>query len=260
MRLQPAALTSLSLAAMMMLPLAANGGTIFDSSFRAPEFSDGQILFAGVNPDTLIGQSGFQISDSAGAGILNGGSGFQRALFGWDPTDSFDEAFVLSNTLPIEVAATDLVFTPTGTNVGVFGLSNVDGGNILGNTSNAGGVQFTWDGSTIHIDRNTNFTPNLDVDTGIASGEAFDYMLRFLPQGGGVFDIEHFVNGSLLATAAGVTPDVSKSGTEVTGFIQDFGGAGTWSVDALSLSVVPEPTAIALLLASSPLVAARRRR
>ena len=239
--------------------------SVFDSSFTNPEFVDGSIAFGGANPDSIIGQGGFSISDSAGAGILVGAGGFQRALFGWNPSDTFDQALVTSLVAgsTIEMTASNLMFAPTAANVGVLGLSNVDGGNILGNSSNAGGVQFTWDGTNIFIDRNTNFTPNFDVNTGVISGEAFNYAQVWTANGDGSFEIDHFINGTLLTTSTNQTPNFDKSGTETTGLIQDFGGAGSWSVDGLSLAyeAIPEPATGSLLaLASLGLVALRRRK
>ena len=229
--------------------------TVFDSSFTNPDFVDGSIGFGGANPDSIIGQGGFTISDSAGVGILNGATSFQRALFGWNPSDSFDQALVNSLAAgdTIEISATNLVFNPTGTNVGVFGLSNYDDGNILGGSLIAAGVQFVWSGTSLFLDRNTNFTGNQDVDTGLGSGESFDYLQRYISNGDGSYEIEHYINGGLLTTSTGITPTFTFATTtfETTGFIQDQGGAGAWSVDSLSLSfqvtTIPEPSAALLI-------------
>ncbi len=229
---------------------SASGEVVYSTSFTVGEgYADGNINWGPPNPDIVIGQGGFLISDAAGVGILNGAGGFQRALLGWNTGDAFDEARVLGLSAPeaIEFELLGLSYAPTGGNVGVVGLSNVDGANILGASNMAMGAQFAWSGTTLYIDRNTNFTANLDVDTGIGSGEVFDYMQRYIPVGAGVYDIEHYINGVLLTTSTGVTPNFDKSSTEVTGFVQDFGGAGPWSFDAVRLEVVPEPATLALM-------------
>ena len=252
--------------ALLLLALGATTAAkadiiVFDSSFTNPDFVDGGIGFGGSNPDTIIGQNGFQISDSSGAGILDGGSGFNRALFGWTPSDDFNEDFVNNfSSGEIVVKATGLIFNPTGANVGVFGLSNVDAANPLGNSSLAAGVQFTWDNTNLYLDRNTDFAASFDVNTGIVSGEKFDYTQRYSPLGGGLFDIKHYINGNLLTTTLGVTPNFDKSSLEVTGFLQDRGDAGVYSVDGLHLSAVPEPTSLGLLTCGLAGYALHRRR
>lgn len=211
----------------------------FDSSFKNPDFVDSGIGFGGENPDTIIGQAAFQITDASGIGILNGGNNFQRALFGWKPADAFDEDFINSTNDEIVVSALGLEFNPNGKNVGLFGLSNVDADNPLGGSKVAAGVQFTWDGTHLYLDRNIDFKPNLDVKTEIGAGVRFDYTQRFSPKGGGKFDIKHYINGKLAATSEDVTPNFDKSSSEVTGYIQDCGEAGKYSVDALKLSGGP---------------------
>ena len=139
----------------------------FDSSFTTAEgFADGQITQFGSNPQTIIGQGGFQISDAAGTGILNGGSNFQRALFGWNA--GMDENFVNNTATEIRVSVTGLVFNPTGRKVANFGLSNVDGGNPTGGSKLAGGVQFAMRASDGAI----------FLDTEVNDG-TFDYEINF---------------------------------------------------------------------------------
>lgn len=243
--------------------------TVFDSSFtNADGFTDGGINFGGANPDTIVGQAGFTLTDTAGAGILDGNTGsFNRMFFGWDLSDGFNQTFIsgLQAGESIELAAFGLTFNPTAgfnANLGIFGLSDTDGANILGNSILGSGVQFTYDGSTIFLDRNPNFIASLDVNTNIASGEAFDYRQVMIANGDGTFDLEHLVNGSLLATTLGVTPgNVNNSGEDV-GFLQDYGFAGGLTVDRLrlSFSVVPEPSGLAILSALAIGCAVRRRR
>lgn len=263
--------TFLTAFAVTVLAASSHAAVIFNSTFTGADgFADGGIGFGAPNPDSIVGQGPYQV-DTSGTGTLNSnGTSFVRALFGLTfgvVPDPFDEAVVngLNAGDVIEVEATGLNFAVTAggspRNLGVFGLSNMDGGNLLGGSSLGAGVQFTSDGSTIWLDRNPNFGASLDVDTGVANGTSFDYLARFVALGGGTFDIEHVVNGSQIATTAGVTPDFSKSSTDAAGHIQDFGQAGAMSVDALRLEVipVPEPSSLVLLgLAGAAILAQRR--
>ena len=225
--------------------------TIFSSSFVQPEFSDGDIGFGGANPDAIVGQGGYSVSDSAGVGTLNGpAGGFQRAIFGWNPNDNFDEARVNGLSAPafIRVVAEDLTFNPTGNPVAVFGLSNINGDNILGGSGLAAGVQLAYDAAdgSIYIDRNTDFPGNLDIDTGFDSGEAFDLELLFHPTGGGMYDVDILVNNASVGISTGVTPNFDNPGTDTGGHIQGQTGPGPFTVNALHLEVVPEPSALLL--------------
>lgn len=242
---------------------------VFDSSFRTADgFVDGDIGFVGPNPNTIVGQGGFAVVDSGSNGTLAWtGSAFQRALFGWPPDAGLTEADILGFAAgsKIEVTATGLTFNPTGSNLGVIGISNVDDTNILGGSSLAMGVQFTSNGTNIFLDRNTAFTATNEVDTGIGNGTSFDYRQVITATGSGVYDIEHFINGSLLTTSVGVSPEFGKSGTATAGHIQDFGQAGAITVDGLSLSydvvAVPEPSSFAaLLIFSASAIRLRQRK
>lgn len=264
----------LAVTVVAVMAAGSQAAVIFQNSFTDAEgFVNGGIGFGPANPDSIVGQGPYTV-DTAGTGTLNNSSNaFVRALFGltfghdaMNP-DPLDEASVnaLNPGDVIEVEAIGLTLSPAagaGTrNIGVFGLSNMDGGNLLGGSSLAAGVQFTSDGSTIFLDRNTNFGASLDVDTGVATGTAIDYLARFVALGGGMFDIEHHVNGSQLTLTAGVTPDFSKSSTDTAGHIQDFGQAGSIVIDALRLEVipVPEPASIVLLGLAGIAVLTQRR-
>lgn len=262
----------LATTAVALLAATTHAAVIFNSSFTEAEgFVNGGIGFGPANPDSIVGQGTFSI-DASGVGTLNdGGTAFTRALFGLTfgvVPDPFDEAVVngLAAGSVIEVEAKGLSFAvvPGGgtRNVGVFGLSNIDGGNVLGGSSLAAGVQFASDGQTIWLDPDPSFSPSLGINTGVANGTQFDYLQRFVALGGGSFDIEHIVNGSNIGVTAGVTPDFSKSSTDTAGHFQDFGQAGATSVDALRLEVIPipEPASFVLLGVAGIAAFAQRRR
>ena len=256
------------------LAAAAPAAVIFDSDFTQAEgFVDGDIGFVGSNPDSIVGQATFSIADSAGAGFLaSTGVSFTRALFGFQfgvVPDPFSVVVVsnLSAGDVIEVEATGLTFNPTGANVGPFGLSNINPGNILGGTSIAGGVQFTYDSSSddLRLDTNIDFSasPGDDVSTGVGSGESFNYLQRFVATGSGTFDIEHLVNGALVLTDSGVTLNLGNGSADITGYLQDFGQAGATTVDGLRLELVfavPEPSAAVVLCVCGVCAMTRRRK
>lgn len=225
----------------------------YDVDFVAGEgFMNGTIGFGPDNPDSIVGQGSFMV-DVSGTGTLNGtGTSFTRALFGLTfghdagNPDPFDQSVIngLVEGDSIEIEATGMSWSVVGgspgspANVGVFGLSNMDAGNLLGGSGIGAGVQFTSDGTNLFLDTNTNFAPSLEIDTGITNGTPFDYLQRYVAQGGGVFDIEHHINGVLLATSTDITPVNDKGSTDAAGHLQDFGAGGTHSVDALRIEVV----------------------
>lgn len=236
----------------------------FDSSFTTADgFTDGGIGTGGSNPDTIIGQGGFLVSDSSGVGTLTGGSNgsFQRALFGWN--QGLDASGV-NSAIEVRVSVTGLVFNATGRNVARFGLSDVNDGNPLGSSSLAGGVRFARRGSdsSIFLDTDVNDGSfDFDINTGFIVGEQFDYEQRWLALGGGAFNIDHYINGSNLGTTLNVTP--TFGGSQVTGFIQDSGNAGVYSMDSLRLSTfsaVPEPSSLGLFAIGIAAFAGRRKR
>ena len=228
----------------------------YQTDFTAAEgFSNGDIGFGGSNPDAIVGQGGYSV-DTSGTGTLNANTtGFNRAIFGLtfgDP-DPFDRTLVqnLGAGDVIELEARGMVWNSIGTNLGVFGLADVNADNILGSSNLAIGVQFTTDGASVWLDTDTSFAANLEVDTGIALGTPFDYLQRLVANGDGTFDIEHRVDGALLATTTSVAPVFDDPGNDTGGFWQDFGQASARSVDGLSVTVTQTLVGSASDLAAS---------
>lgn len=242
--------------------------TVFNSSFTAGEgFSDGSIGFGAPNPDTIIGPGVFTVTDSAGTGTLSTpGNSFGRALFGWTGVDESTITGLQAGST-ITVAASNLTIQAaagSNRNLMILGLSNVDSGNILGNTSGTRHGHLVADSAGNIYAQNDNFAVNIGaaVDTNFNVGEAFNYTVLYTALGGGLFNVEQQVNGSTVFTLPNVSLDFSKSGPDTTGIIQDFGGATGITMDALSFSYdpVPEPSTSALLLCLLPTALLRRRR
>lgn len=267
----PAALLLIS---SVSLPAAVT--TVYDSSFTSTEgYADGGIPFGVPNPDTIVGQGAFSVSDSAGLGTLNGATGFQRALFGWDGTDGFTVALVNSLTVgsTISVQALGLtipaVANPSGNNnVLVLGLSNVNDGNILGGSGMAGGGRIQVNSSgDIYVNTTSTFNPSLGVgaDTGINVGATFDLEVLYTAEGGGLFTIEHKVGGTTLLTEVNRTFNFGNGSAETAGHIQDQGGAvaspNNYTVDRLVLNynAIPEPSVGLFSLSFLGLLLHRRR-
>lgn len=224
----------------------------FDTDFTVADgYADGTIGFGPDNPDEIVGQGTYMV-DASGTGTLSStGVSFTRAVFGLSfghspgNPDPFSQATINSLVAgdTIEIEATGMSWTVNGgsagapANVGVFGLSNIDASNILGGSQLGAGVQFTSDGTNLFLDTNTNFSPSLEFDTGVANGTPFDYLQRYIALGGGAFDIEHIINGLLVTTSTNVTPVNDQGSDDAAGHIQDFGAAGTHSVDALRITV-----------------------
>lgn len=259
--------SSLRFALLMVAALAASvsqaDDIFFDSSFTTGEgYSDGSLP---DNSADLISQPGFSISDAAGSGTLNGGPSFQRALFGVVGT-TMDKDYLNNTANEVRVSVFGLVFNPTNQNVARFGLSDFDVSNPTGGSQLAAGVRFAYraSDSNLFLDRSlSGFPINFDVNTGVVAGETFDYEQRFKALGGGIFDIEHYINGSLLTTSSNITPNFSFSGSKVTGMIQGQGAAGAYSMDGLRLSGfsnVPEPSSLGLFAVGIAAFAGRRRR
>ncbi len=242
---------------LVSLVASASGQVIFDSDFTAADgFANGTIDLGlppgDPNPDSIVGESGYVV-DSAGTGTLTNtdGSAFQRAVFGltFDHTaedpDPFDQAIVndmvLGDFLEIEARGMQWPGNGTDANLGVFGLARINGNDIVGQSNLAAGVQFTTDLTNVFIDTDTTTPANLEIDTGIPLGTEFDYRLRYVAKGGAVFDIEHYLNDEFITMASDVAIDFMPAefnSSDTGGFIQDFGGAGAHSVDALRLRVV----------------------
>ncbi|MEM0964982.1 MAG: PEP-CTERM sorting domain-containing protein [Verrucomicrobiota bacterium] len=238
------------LIATLATSLSAQTVTLFDTSFTASDgWFDGGINFGGDNPDSLIGQGGMSLSDTATTGILNGASSFNRALFGWNSGFSEAEVLALDIGSTISVAATGVTISAGGNNNFVLGLSNVDDGNILGNSSMADGGHLTSDGTNIFA-QNSNFSVDTAgrIDTGVDVGETFNYEVRFTATAAEIFTVEQIINGNLIFSETGQSFNFSNSGTQAVGHFQDFGG-GAATIDALSFSytAVPEPNQFALL-------------
>lgn len=242
-------------AILACLAVQVNAQVIFSSDFTAEDgFDNGTIGFGfppgDPNPDSIVGQGPWEVDISGTGRLVNtSGTAFVRAIFGLtfghtpEFPDPFDQSTVAALVAgdAIEIEATGMNWPGAGPNLGVFGLARINGTNILGGSNMAAGVQFTSDGTNVFIDTNTDFTPNLELDTGVLLGADFDYLLRYVAKGVGVFDIEHHLNGSLFTTVLDVTPDfmpVDFESDDTGGFIQDFGAAGQHSVDSLRLEVI----------------------
>ncbi len=242
---------------LVSLVASVSGQVIFDSDFTAADgFADGTIDFGlpptDPNPDSIVGESSYVV-DTSGSGTLTNtsGSAFERALFGLtfghtaeDP-DPFDQALINSMVLGdfLEIEAVGMRWPGNGAdaNLGVFGLARVNGNDVLGQSTLAAGVQFTTDLTNVFVDTDTAMPANLEIDTGIPLGTAFDYRLRYVAKGGAVFDIEHYLNDEFVTISSDVAIDFMPeefNSSDTGGFIQDFGGAGSHSVDALRLRVV----------------------
>lgn len=256
--------------AASLLSSAASAATIFDTSITAADgYSDGP-LAAFVTPSHpgILGQGTFSVFDSAGSGFLavTNGTAFTRALFGVDNADTFDEAFLTNlptgESITVEALGINYI-DPQGSNVGVFGLSNINDGNPAGGSSLAIGVQLTWDGTNLLLDTDTGFPANGTVNTGIGANTAFDLSVTITATAPGVYDVTTAVNGSDLVTATGVAANLGNSSTDLAGHVQDFGGAGAYAIDGLRITTtveaIPEPTSLAALGFGTLIVASRRR-
>ncbi|MBB6428711.1 PEP-CTERM sorting domain-containing protein [Algisphaera agarilytica] len=254
--------------ALGVLASSASGSVLFETSFTAAEgFVDGGVGFGPDNPDTVIGQGPYSVVDSAGVGTLSSDSnGFVRALLGRTAAGNQTDVTSLGAGEQVVIEYIGLVVganSASGNNIGVVGLANEDAGNILGGSSLAIGAQLVGNGGNgnVWIDPNTNFTPSAGADTGVAFGTAFDLTITLTSDGLGAFDVETSVNGgATLTTQSGVTPDFSKSGTLLSGHLQDFGGANGIRLDGFRLStVIPEPASLTLLGLGSLAMLSRRR-
>ena len=274
---------TMMIASLAILPatLSPAAISVFDSSFTDGEgFTDGSVGFGAPNPDTLVGQGGFSISDSVsgtgGVGLLNGATGFQRALFGFTGADSFNVALVngLQEGSTITVGAHGLtlpaVGNPAGTsNVLVLGLSNINDGNILGGSGLALGGRLQANSSgDIFVNTTSTFNPSLGAgaDSGLnVGGSSFDWELVFTAEAGGTFTVEHKINGATLLTEVNRSFNFSNGSAETAGHLQDQGGAAgapnNYTIDRLSLEydIIPEPATAVLALAGLLGVMRRRR-
>lgn len=134
--------------------LQGTAEVIFDSDFTAAEgWADGGIGWGTPNPDTVLGQGGFTLSGTAGTGILNGPSGWQRALFGWPGPDETEiTSLPAGSTVDIRAAGLTIhALTGANRNLLVFGLADVDDANILGGTGHALGGHLVSDADEQHL-------------------------------------------------------------------------------------------------------------
>lgn len=257
-------IAGLAVAGLVAVPASAD--VIFDSSFTTGEgYEDGGVFFNPGNPE-LAGAGVFSITDAAGIGLLNNGNGtsFGRTLFGLDGGDSFDEDTLVNlpagESIVVEAFGVT-ISTPTGSNLGVFGLSNINSGDIVGGSSLSIGAQLVHSNGDILIDPDTGFAANVAgaTDTGVNVGETFDLRVTITATGSGTYDVTTAVNNVDIVTALGVSAAVDNSSTDLSGHIQDFGNAGPYTVDRLRIeTVVPEPASVALM--GLGLLAVMRRR
>lgn len=247
--------------------LQGTADVIFDADFTQAEgWSDGGLGWGAPNPDTAIAQGGFTLSDTAGAGILNGPSGWQRALFGWPgPDETYITSLPAGSTVSVVAAGLTInALTGANRNLLVFGLADVDSANILGGTGHAlGGHLVADDVGNIYV-QSDSFNIDLAnaVDTGFDLGQTFDYAVRYTSLGGGNFQVEQLVNDTVVMTEPSRTFNFGKSGTTAPARIQDWGGLQSYTVDRITYTVtpVPEPSSYALVLLGAAAFFARRRR
>ena len=185
------------------------------------------------------------------------------------------DSFTLTQTFDFDGGGTDdsLSFTLTRT---TYASGSISGADVTVGTVNGGGNATNWynnfgdnetlelevsnimytsgemDGTTAVFAGFTNFT-RIDFGAGAGAGTSVDYLIHTGPVGSTTF------------TSTGTAVDLTSAGTSSTVFVTAEDGAGGIRIRDLDLqfetvTAVPEPNSVAILLGGLSLMTMRRRR
>jgi len=239
---------------------ALNAVTLFTADFTAPTYADGaastQPGFNGAGT-----QAAYAISDSAGTGVLTGGTGFVRAQIG--PNTLSTSTVSVGEQIIIEADNYSL-FAGTNNARAIMGLSGGGGGGAAQMTI---GGQLSVDGAAnIYVENGAFAVDPGRVDTGLDVGATFDYAIVLTAESAGAvpsqtYTIDHLINGTSLLTEVGQSIGAAADpATYLSGFIQDQGAGAQFSMEGFTIRTVPEPSSALLMSLSGLALLARRRR
>ncbi|MEO0475203.1 MAG: PEP-CTERM sorting domain-containing protein [Planctomycetota bacterium] len=227
--------------------------TLYEHSFDGPDAS-----INGIAPDTVVTGSVLGADHGTGGNWTTGGidqdgtaSSNAIAKLAFDPQDGF-------------VYTLEMTGTQSSTNNDWIGVGFFDSSTTSALSGNGVAWGLSRPGSTTTTNRQVaHFNPaggtgNIGTDDETTSPTTLTIVLD-TSDGSGSWDVQWFADGSLTPFATQNDLNATAEGNISAVGVGVPGGAGNSDFTSFSLTVVPEPSSLALLSLGGLLIARRRR-